>query len=233
MKRQQSSNDFNPFNQLELIRKTVIHEAGHAASIYFGNKQKQLPPVFFQILIDQFYIESQSPNYLCRSYVDCNNSFTKIEGGRLIHTLPSSFDEAVRDFSLIQKQAYQRAFDADIINLLVGPLAEAHYVAMRDDELINSHLVNLDALPYYGGTADLETINEYLDCLCTDKVRREKKLSGLFREAFDFINDRSNWIAIIALSDYFLADPKRIITCEEIIAVLERHCFFASKNTWC
>ena len=120
MKRQQSSNDFNPFNQLELIRKTVIHEAGHAASIYLGNKQKQLPPVFFQILIDQFYIESQSPNYLCRSYVDCNNSFTKIEGGRLIHTLPSSFDEAVRDFSLIQKNNLLQNFldFEDVIHLL-------------------------------------------------------------------------------------------------------------------
>ena len=34
----------------EVKRKVAIHEAGHAAAIYFGNKQKRLPPVFFSLL---------------------------------------------------------------------------------------------------------------------------------------------------------------------------------------
>jgi hypothetical protein len=233
MKRRHTSNDFYPINHAELSRKTAIHEAGHAAAIYLGNKQKQLPPVFFQIFIKELNSDFQPTGCLCESYDSCKNCITKIEGGRLIHTLPSSVDEAISDFSSAQKQAYQRAFDADIINLLVGPLAEANYIAMRDDEPINPRLVNLNALHHYGGSSDLQTINEYLDCLITNNAQREKKLAELFLAAFNFINERSNWHAILALADYILADCKNIIECEEIIAVLDAHYFLARKNSWC
>jgi len=233
MKRWHISTDFYPINHAELSRKTAIHEAGHAAAIYLGNKQKQLPPVFFQIFIKELNCDFQSTGSLYKSYDGCNNCNTKIEGGRLIHTLPSSVDEAVCDFSSAQKQAYQRAFEADIINLLVGLLSEANYVAMRDDESINPRLVNLNALYYYGGSSDLETINDYLDCLIANRAQREKKLAELFFAAFNFINDRSNWHAIMALADYILADSKHIIECEEIIAVLDAHYFVARKSAWC
>ena len=233
MKRRHTSNDFYPINHAELSRKTAIHEAGHAAAIYLGNKEKQLPPVFFQLIIKEMNSDFQSAGCLCKSYDSCNNCITKIEGGRLIHTLPSSVDEATSDFSSTQKQAYQRAFEADIINLMVGPLAEANYVALRDDEPINPRLVNLNALHFYGGASDLETINEYLECFIADKEQRKKKLSELYLAAFNFINDSSNWRAIMALADYILADRKNILECEEIIAVLDAHCFVARKNSWC
>ena len=233
MKRRHTSNDFYSVNHAELSRKTAIHEAGHAASIYLGNKQKQLPPVFFQLFINDLNSNFQSTDCLCKSYDSCNNCLTKIVGGRLIHTLPSSVDDTVSGFSSTQKQAYHRAFDADIINFLVGPLAEANYVARRDDEPINPRLVNLNALHHYGGASDLETINEYLDCHTVSREQREKKLSGLFLEAFNFINDRSNWHAITALADYILENPKNIIDCEEIMSVLDAHCFVARKSAWC
>jgi len=233
MKRRHTSNDFYPINHAELSRKTAIHEAGHAAAIYLGNKEKQLPPVFFQLIIKEMNSDFQSAGCLCKSYDSCNNCITKIEGGRLIHTLPSSVDEATSDFSSTQKQAYQRAFEADIINLMVGPLAEANYVALRDDEPINPRLVNLNALHFYGGASDLETINEYLECFIADKEQRKKKLSELYLAAFNFINDNSNWRAIMALADYILADRKNILECEEIIAVLDAHFFVARKNSWC
>ena len=233
MKRRHTLTDFSPINHPELSRKTAIHEAGHAAAIYLGNKQKQLPPVFFQIFIKELNGDFQTTGCLCKSYDSCNNCITKIDGGRLIHTLPSSVEEATCDFSFTQKQAYYRAFEADIINLLVGPLAEANYVALRDDEPINPRLVNLNALHYYGGASDLETINEYLDCFFTAGAQREKKLFELFLAAFSFINDDSNWHAIMALADYILADSKNIIECEEIIAVLDASCFVGRKSAWC
>ncbi|MDD2658761.1 MAG: hypothetical protein PHY54_03645 [Methylococcales bacterium] len=233
MKRLHTSIDFHPINHTELSRKTAIHEAGHAAAIYLGNKQKQLPPVFFQIFIKKHNSGFQSTGCLCKSYASCNNCITKIEGGRLIHTLPYSVDEAISDFSSTQKQAYKNAFEADIINLLAGPLAEANYVAMRDDEPINPRLVNLNALHHYGGSSDLEAINEYLDCLSFNRARQENILSGLFLAAFNFVNDRENWRAIMALADYILTDSKNIIECEEIIAVLDAHYFVSRKNTWC
>ncbi len=232
MKRRYTSNDFYAINTAELSKKTAIHEAGHAAAIYLGNKQKQLPPIFFQIFIKKLNSDFPSIECLCKAYDSCNHCLTKIDGGRLIHTLPSSFKEAVSNFSAVQKQAYQHAFEADIINLLVGPLAEANYVSLRDDEPINQHLVNLHALHNYGGSSDLETINEYLDCFIADKVHREKKLSELFLAAFHFINNQSNWHAIMALADHILADSKNIIACEEIIAVLDANCVENQKSIW-
>jgi len=220
MKRRHTSHDFNPVDYIELSKKTAIHEAGHAAAIYFGNKDKQLPPIFFQIIIGECS---------CKNYDNCT---TKLEGGRLIHTLPYSIEETLCNFSAVQKQAYQQAFEADIINLLVGSLAEANYIAQRDNELISPRLVPMHALHNYGGSSDLETINEYLDCFIVDKKEQEKKMSKLFRAAFDFVNNWSHWCAITALADYILANDKKIISYEEVIAVLDAHFFVIKKRAW-
>jgi len=82
----------NPITAKELSRKTAIHEAGHAAAIYLGNKQKQLPPVFFHIDIK----ELRTAERLFRA--DSRHWIAKVEGGRLIHTLPSSIEEGYPSF---------------------------------------------------------------------------------------------------------------------------------------
>ncbi|MDP2901920.1 MAG: hypothetical protein Q8N96_02260 [Methylovulum sp.] len=212
----------NPITAKELNRKTAIHEAGHAAAIYFGNKKKQLPPVFFQIDIKKLKNAGQSSN-------TDSHWIAKVEGGRLIHTLPSSIEEATCDFSPAQKQAYLYAFEADIINLLVGPLAEANYVALRDDEIINSSLVTLNSLHNYGGASDLKIAQDYIECFISDKSAQEQKMSALFLAAFHFINDGAVWRAITALANYLLAHHKNSIECEEIIAVLDAH-FFSKRR---
>jgi hypothetical protein len=202
----------NSLDAKELSKKTAIHEAGHVAAIYFGNKQKQLPPVCFQIMISAVNQNSRTVQWLA-----------KVDGGRLIHTLPSSISEAIADFSSKQKRAYLKAFEADIINLLVGPLAEANYIALRDDEIINSRLVTINALHYYGGSADLKLVEEYLDCFGFDTTERTNKLGELFTAAFNFINERSNWRAIMGLANHILLNNQNIIDCEDIISVLEAH----------
>lgn len=206
----------------ELSRKTAIHEAGHVAAIYFGNKQKHLPAVCFQIVINRLGQNGrhESPH---------GHWFAKVDGGRLIHTLPSSITEATRRFSEQQKQAYIKAFEADMINLLVGPLAEANYIALRDDEIINARLVNINALHHYGGTADLQQFEEYLECFELDHMARQEKMQSLFTLAFEFINDRDNWWAIMNLAHYILINDQPIIECEEIIAVLDAHCLSRKK----
>jgi hypothetical protein len=202
----------------EVKRKVAIHEAGHAAAIYFGNKQKRLPPVFFQIFITPVNSDFQSSQFLSK----INTKYiANIDGGRLIHTLPSSIKEATNGFSSAQKIAYQRAFEADMINILVGPLAEAKYIAQRDGELINPRLMHLNALYYYGGTSDLESINEYLECFLANSELRKQKITELFLAAFSFVNEASNWRAITALADFIVSEDKSVIDCNEIIAVLE------------
>ena len=206
----------------ELSRKTAIHEAGHAAAIYFGNKQKQLPPIFFQIDIKKLH-------HTERLSETNSHWIAKVEGGRLIHTLPSSIEEATRDFSSVQKQAYLHAFEADIINLLVGPLAEANYIALRDDEIINSSLVTLNSLHNYGGTSDVEIAQAYIECFISDKSEQKQKMSDLFLAAFQFINNGAIWRSITALANHLLIHHKNIMEYEEIITVLDAH-FFIRKS---
>lgn len=217
----------------DVSRKIAIHEAGHAAAIYLGNQQKGLPPVFFQIFINPLNNDVQSSGFLGKP---SDHYIAKVEGGRLIHTLPSSLDEATKDFSTAQKHAYQHAFEADIINLLAGPLAEARYLALRDNEPISPELVNVNALQYYGGASDLEVVNEYLECFIDSDELRESKMTELFLAAFNFVSERSNWLAITALADSILAHQENIIECNEIIDVLEsgrcRMAASASGRDW-
>jgi hypothetical protein len=219
MKRRHTLHDFSAVNYTELSRKTAIHEAGHAAAIHFGNRQKQLPPVFFQIIISDCTCQAHDANCL-----------TKVEGGRLIHTLPSSLAEATRNFLPEQKHAYQQAFEADIINLLVGSLAEANYVAQRDNELITPHLIPVHALYNYGGAADLETIKDYLQCVTPDKTQQQQKVAELLWAAFEFINDWAHWYAITALADYLLGNDEDIVGYEEITTVLDTHFSIAKES---
>ena len=42
---------FNPNKSTLQKRRIAFHEAGHAAGIHLNNKARQLPPVFFNIVI--------------------------------------------------------------------------------------------------------------------------------------------------------------------------------------
>ncbi|MBL6985779.1 MAG: hypothetical protein ISR72_01840 [Methylobacter sp.] len=202
----------------EIIRKVAIHEAGQAAAIYLGNKQKKLPPVFFQIFITPVNCGFQSSQLLSKPDT---KYLANIDGGRLIHTLPSSFDEATSGFSSAQKMAYQCAFEADIINILTGSMAEAKYIAQRNEKPINPRLMHLNALYCFGGTSDLEIANEYLECFLANSELKKQKITELFLAAFIFITEKSNWQAITALADYIVSEDKSAIECNEIIDVLE------------
>jgi hypothetical protein len=204
-----------------LRKQTVIHEAGHAAAIYLGNKQKQLPPVFFQIIIQDMIHEGQWPCRTSHSLSHAMACFAKVEGGRLIHTLPSSLTEATRYLAPAERQAYQAAFEADIVNFLAGPLAEAKYVALCDGEVFNPRLVNLHALNFYGGAADVALAREYVDCLAVQAQEKEQKTTELFLAAHQFISQPSHWRAITGLADFILNAGKKAIPCEEIIRVLD------------
>ncbi len=194
--------------------RTAIHEAGHAAAIYLGNKQKQLQPVFFQIVITKI------PN---KAFAKTGHYLAKVQGGRLIDCFSCCMQTATRDFSPAQKKSYLQAFDADVVNFMVGPLAEAHYVAFMDNEPINAHLVNFPALRFYGGASDLDAIEEYLDFYTDDATRRRQKINQLMAEAFNFINHREHWRAIIALSQTLMTNKSGRVSYQEIATVLDQH----------
>jgi hypothetical protein len=203
----------------------AFHEAGHATAIYLNNKAKNLPPVYFQIIFKELNGDIDHDAIIYQATHD--DSIARVEGGRLIQSLPYSIDGLAR--KLIDRNEaitplvrdYMIAFETDIINLLVGPLAEAKHVYNRDDELFNHQLVNLRALKNYGGGSDLALVREYLQSFSESRLLQEEKLEELFDEAFDFINDDANWKAITKLANYILKNNKNIIGCEEVVSVLE------------
>lgn len=196
-------------NHQELKLQTAFHEAGHAASIYLGNKKKQLPLVFFQIQIRN-NANSDSP------------FFAKVIDGRLIQNLPIAGLD-IHNLTKEERLIYQHAYEADIINLLVGPLAEAKYVSIRDNEAFNFNLLNTHALNYYGGSSsDVEKAYSYLEFFIASEKKREEKMLELCIQAYLFIWNRQNWDCILNLAHYILDSKKDILSCEEAMEVFDR-----------
>lgn len=204
--------------QIHIDKATAYHLAGHAVAICLGNRQKQLPDVHFQIFIDQPGQNKRASG----PYAAKVGGYTAlVEGGRLIHHLPLTLAAALQSLPNQQQQdEYKRAFETDIINLLVGPLAEAKYVAIRDSKAFNANLVNIVGLSSYDGKPDSSLIVEYMDCFLFDKKDYDR-MKELYMDAFSFVNNGSNWIAISSLAGYILDKPAGCIDCEEAVSLME------------
>ena len=225
MKRNSTIKSFNQSKQVENKRRIAFHEAGHAAAIHLNNKARKLPPVFFQINVLDLNGEAEND---IRAYQATHDDFSaRVEGGRLFELLPHSIDELLSNASdhhvsmAHSLKDYLVAFEADIINLLIGPLAEAKHIYNADGELFNHQLINLQALKNYGGSSDLALANDYLQSFSACKKRQDEKLAELFYQAFNFINDQANWTAISKLAHYILNSNKAIISCEEVVSIVE------------
>jgi hypothetical protein len=218
--------DIDRHNKLKQHKKCIaFHEAGHAAAVYLNNKARNLPPVFFQIVFKDL---SGAQDYDVLIYkATHDDSIARVEGGRLIEVLPHSIDGL--DHTLIKHNQtmaplvrdYLVAFEADIINLLAGPLAEAKHVYKRDDELFNHQLVDLKSLKNYGGGSDLALARDYLESFSASKQIQDQKLAELFASACEFVREPANWKAITKLANYILDSNKNIISCEEVVSVIE------------
>ena len=217
---------FNNGKLIQYKQRVAFHEAGHAAGIYLNNKARQLPPVFFKIIFKDMGGMTGTEGMAYQTiHGDC---IARVKGGRLIEWLPAPIDSLGvgltehNDAIVRLVNDYMLACEADIINLLIGPLAEAKHVAHTDDELFNHQLINLEALENYGGSYDIALANEYLQSFSVDKQQKDKKLAELFTVAFDFINNDANWAAITQLADYILGSNENIIYCEEIASTLDQ-----------
>ena len=203
----------------EIDKKAFYRVAGQASAIYLGNEQKQLPAVHFNILINtEEQIKSQSK--LSTETYSKNPAI--IVGGRLIQSLPLSYAEATDSLSWFHQAEYRCAFEADISNLLTGPVAEAKYIALRDGETFDAYSVNVKALQNYGNIQEIELINEYIACLLTNEAERKMKLTELLLAAFNFVNDSSNWRNITTLATFIQeqSGDNSIIHCEDVISIL-------------
>lgn len=218
--------DICRYNRLQQHKKCIaFHEAGHAAAIYLNNKARNLPPIYFQILFNE--IRNDKDYDLVIYQENHDDSVARVEGGRLIPLLPYSLDslmhKLIDDNEIMAPliKDYLVAFEADVINLLVGPLAEAKYIYNRDDEPFTHRLIGLKALKNYGGGSDLALVREYLESFSANKQQQDEKLNELFSTACGFVGDSTNWMAITKLANYILDSNKNIISYNEVVSVLE------------
>lgn len=202
---------------IRIGHRAAYHQAGIAAAICLGNKQRKLPAVYFQIIVKPYQDSGLTPEFI--KYHN-GKYIATLEGGRLIQDLPLPLNDGTDVLALAEQREYRRAFEADIINILSGSLAEAKYVAARDDEIFNANLVNLNALHYYDRSSQMDVINDYMQCFIPNEAEREEKLTELFLQAYGFISRKTNWRAIVTLADYIQSGAKWKITCEEINALL-------------
>ncbi|MBS3963904.1 MAG: hypothetical protein KGZ80_05290 [Methylomonas sp.] len=193
----------------ELDWRTAYHEAGHAAAIHIGNRQRQLPPVFFEIQIK-------------RPSKTCSRFQAKVIDGNLIQNIPIAVLQGFSSLPGVRQPGCQRAFEADVTNLLVGPLAEAKYVAQRDGEVFNRCLVNLKALHNYGGYSDLEKVEHYLESFIANRAERKAKLADLFRRAFMFTENPAHWRCIQQFAEHILDCQQEVITCDDAIRIFDK-----------
>ena len=213
MKRNQSIDQKNIKDVFQKEQCFAIHRA------------KGMPPCYFLISFNKFAAESEEEKIQYQP--DEYHYIVNVEGGRLIESLPISFTSLKQQLSENNEsypypphfksfRNFQAAFELDIINLLVGPIAEAKYVAENDGEIINHRLVNVPALKNYGGGFDLALIDEYLQSYSDSEQERAEKLAELYKMAFSFVNDYHNWKAITKVADYILNSDKHTISCREI-----------------
>jgi hypothetical protein len=216
--------------EIEMGMQNAYHLAGYAAAICLGNKHKLLPAVYFRINLQaQENIEFPASRILAVPKV----FNAKLEGGRLIQNLPLSFIDTTRDLPWNQQEQYRCAYEADVINLLAGSLAEAKYVALKEQEDFNNNIINLTALQLYSGSSEFEIITEYMECFMPRSVEREQKLMELYSAAYEFVNQNSHWEAISTfanyITDYLIDQSKEVISCEEVMSLLES-CQATIKN---
>ncbi len=203
----------------EMDKKAFYRVAGQAVAICHGNKQKQLPAVYFDILTKTGGLFKSRSNLSTEKYIQ-NPAI--IAGGRLIQSLPFCYAEATDSLSWFHQAEYRCAFEADISNLLTGPLAEVKYIALRDGGIFNAHSVNLRALHNYAGVQEMDLVNEYMACFMPNKAERKGKLAELLLAAFYFVNDSLNWRNITTLAAFIQerSGDSSIIHCEDVISLL-------------
>ena len=224
IKRNQITTALTQTKLLEYKKRVAFHEAGHAAGIYLSNKAKCLPAIFFKIVYTEMSCLTKVEVMVEQTFKD--HYIAQLKGGRLIEMLPPSLESLVvklteNNAAMVQLLTdYEVAFEADIVNLLIGPLSEAKHVANHDNELFNLKLMNANALKNYGGNLGLALLNEYLHCFFANH-EKEKKLETLFIEAFNFINNDVNWAAITKLANYIVGRDTTTIGYDEIVSMLD------------
>lgn len=207
----------SPLEEFKADEIKAYYIAGKASSILLGNKQRNLPAVYFEITAARqrdFHPSEIRPLSIGLLPVH-------LEGGRLIQNLTVPFAELTRGFNEEQTHQFRSAVEADIVNLMAGAAAEARYRIQHFGETMSGKSLPLTTLHVYADNVDLDQIGDYMDCLSLSKTEHERILTELFAIACEFVESESNWMAITALARFIHNEADEEITCEQLIALLE------------
>lgn len=193
----------------EIDKQIAFHEAGHAAAIYLRNNFKQLPSINFEIHINKSKQESSGFS-------------AQVVNGLLVQDLPQVILDNLAELNSDDHHSYQQAYEADVVNLLAGPIAEAKYVSIRDDEILNKNLLTIQALYNYGGHKDLERAYSHLMLFIANHRQREAIMRELFLEAFSFVNNADNWQYIEDLANFILNSKQDTLSSDDVNSVFQR-----------
>lgn len=200
----------------EQHKRIAFHTAGQAAAIYLRNKRMNLPSVPFRVLIN--IPQSQQQAF---KLTPIKRYQIRIEGGQLVKSFAVSLTEVTDELVRQQQQYYQQLSDADIINIMAGPIAEAKYVAERDNEIITPRLVSFNALGFYNGMDEITTVSNYLQNRRLNAEEQHKTMINLYLTSFIFVGDAPVWRAINELANHFLTTQQMILEADEIGTVLD------------
>lgn len=210
---------FHTAENKHISKRSAFHAAGRSVSIHLGNQKKNLPPIYFQIGMESMPSHVRNLRK-SKSISGLNRAIFK--GGRLISELPGSLELETNSMTPSEKLAYEQAFNADIVNLLAGFIAEAKYIALSDNEVISPRLVNVHSLHNYGEDGDLQELWEYFKCFGDYDSDKETKLIGLYLSAFEFVNVPSHWQAICEVANYIEKSEKMLLECTEIFDIFDQ-----------
>lgn len=189
--------------------QSAYHHAAYAIAIYLRNKLFNLPPVYFQIKRSDVMADNAPP----RMYQ--NQSFT-LEGGRLIDPLTVSMKTCCEQFSVSDQAAFKSAFEADIINLLVGAYAEIKFINHTGRQKLNRQPVNFRTLKDYFEPYEFDCGKSYLEYFYDDLRLREQKIADLCNSANIFVNQGNHWQLIGKLAEFLVHEAGDRCTCEQV-----------------
>lgn len=203
-------------------KQYAFHNAGHLVAIYVNDGNKQLKHANFPIkLNDVNSVDTDSVHQAIRNGRR-NGVFSNT--GCSMQSIAVAVEEASPGYfgastAIDPDRETENLLEAEIINLLAGPLAEARYIHDEDNEPMTHHLVDLEALKSYGGCEDLALVQENLSVLSQDPSECERKLAELFKTAFDFIVNELNWKVVSQLAESLYR--KKSMSYGEVVAMFE------------
>lgn len=226
---------FNAKVNVVMIRTNkciAFHQAGHMAGFHLNNSGKNFSTVNFRVAL---IFKDSAQERLIHHQMTVSGRIAKTEGRYLASDLPNALDRSMssENARYMFSEVYRLAVECDIVNLLIGPLAEARYIAESDNEPFKQRLIHFNSLHNYGGSAEIELVEAYLQNLPITQQERHVKLADLYGRAFRFVMNSANWGALTQLAHLISTAPEPLVSYQQAATVIDQSLdLFQSRRTY-